>query len=118
MSETEPIFDMSDPAFQRVYAEESALIEASEVVAKVMEKEDVTRSALARTLGVSRSEITTLLSGNRNMTLRKLAATLDALGWRLQINATPGRFYSGSMGPEVMTTSFTASPLPPKRQTS
>jgi transcriptional regulator with XRE-family HTH domain len=79
------LFPMDDPEYARTYAEESALADASELIAEAMEHAGVSNADLARRLKVSRSEITARLRGDRNLTLRKLAATLYALGGRLEL---------------------------------
>lgn len=79
------LFPTTDPHYRAVKAEEAALVEASELIAHAMEACDVSRADLARALNVSRSEITSRLQGNRNMTIRSLAATLHALGGELEL---------------------------------
>lgn len=81
---------MDDPEYARTYAEESALADASELIAEAMEHAGVTNADLARRLKVSRSEVTARLRGDRNLTLRKLAATLHALGSRLELGMHVG----------------------------
>jgi transcriptional regulator with XRE-family HTH domain len=80
-------FPDGDENFEAVYAEEAATIDASEVLARALESSGITRTDLARRLGVSKSEITHRLRGERNITVRKLAATLFALGHELEIGA-------------------------------
>ena len=70
------------------YAEEKAMIEASELIAEALEVSGMTRSDLARALGVPKSEITARLKGERNITVRKLARTLHALGAQLDLKVT------------------------------
>jgi len=72
------------PESLRLVAEETALLEASELVAECLEERQVTRSALADRLGVSRSEVTQRLNGKRNLTVRTLGAMLHELGYRLR----------------------------------
>ena len=79
------IFSTQDPGKLATYAEEAAMVDASEAVAEALEKSGMSQSDLARALGVSRSEITERLRGERNITVRKLAATLHALGATLEI---------------------------------
>ncbi|GAA3318873.1 helix-turn-helix domain-containing protein [Arthrobacter ramosus] len=84
--ETSNVFPVGDATFQAVYAEEAAMVDASELIALAMEKAQVGRSDLARLLRVPRSEITARLSGDRNITVRNLAKTLHVLGARLALD--------------------------------
>lgn len=86
------LFPTDDPGYSAVYAEESAMVDAAEVIAEALEANGMSQAALARALGVSRSEITERLRGNRNITVRNLAATLHALGATLELSvALPER---------------------------
>lgn len=79
------LFPEGDPQHEAAYAEESAMVDASELIAEALEASGITQAQLARALRVSRSEITERLRGNRNITVRNLAATLHALGARLEL---------------------------------
>lgn len=80
------IFSNDSADYESTYAEEAAMIDASELIAEALEESGMTRSDLARTLGVPKSEITARLKGERNITVRKLARTLHALGAQLELN--------------------------------
>jgi transcriptional regulator with XRE-family HTH domain len=82
-------FPMSDPAYAAVYAEEAAMVDASELIAEAMKQANVSSAELARKLHVSRSEVSARLGGDRNITVRKLAATLHTLNRQLVIGARP-----------------------------
>lgn len=82
------IFPIGDEAYDAVYAEESAMIDAGELLAEALERSGMSRADLAKKLHVSRSEVTSRFSGDRNITVRKLAATLHALGARLELGCT------------------------------
>ena len=90
MSE-ESVFPVGDSTYDAIYAEESAMVDASEVIASALEASGMTRTDLARALGVSKSEVTARLTGERNITVRKLAATLHALGARLELSGASRR---------------------------
>lgn len=79
------VFSTHDPEKLAIYAEEAAMVDASEVIAEALENSGISQSDLARQLGISRSEVTARLRGERNITVRKLAATLHALNARLEI---------------------------------
>lgn len=79
------IFDDDDLEFGAIYAEESAMVDASELIAQALVKNGMSRTELARALGISKSEITARLTGERNITVRNLARTLHALGHHLDL---------------------------------
>ena len=74
------------PERRRLFAEEELLLAATELVAEAIEARGITRQELARRLDVRPSEITQRLSGARNLTLRTLAAMMDALGYVVSLN--------------------------------
>jgi transcriptional regulator with XRE-family HTH domain len=61
------------PARAREYARESLIIEVSEEIFAALEASNLSKAELAEILGTSKSHISQLLSGARNMTLRSLA---------------------------------------------
>jgi len=75
------------PEYRRALAEETALVDAAELVSTALERKGRTRAWLAKQLRVRPSEITQRLSGTRNVTLRSLAAMLSELGYNLELNA-------------------------------
>ena len=113
MSE-ESVFPVGDANYDAIYAEESAMVDASEIIAAALDDSGMSRTELARALGVNKSEITARLTGERNITVRKLAATLHALGATLELSGssrklsesrsrysawtTPERFSAQNMG--------------------
>lgn len=81
------VFRLDDKKYAAVYAEESAVVDASEIIADALERSGITRAELARRLKVSRSEITALLEGERNLSVKKLARTLHQLGFSLVLSS-------------------------------
>lgn len=73
------------PERRRIYAQEGLIAHASEVIHAAMDKAGVIRARLAERLGCSAPHVTQILSGERNMTLRRLADIADALGYRVEI---------------------------------
>lgn len=76
-----------DPRYAAAVAEELLIVEAHELIVKLLEREGVTRTELARRLGVSQAFVSHVLSGERNMTLRTLASFAHALGYRITLDA-------------------------------
>lgn len=69
----------------RAFAREDLIYNVTEDVLFQMEQMSVTKQELARRLGKSRSYVTQLLSGARNMTLGSLADICFALGIEPQV---------------------------------
>jgi plasmid maintenance system antidote protein VapI len=67
------------------YETQKLMIEISEQIIARMAGLDINRSALAETLGKDRSQVTRLLNGNPNVTLKTLVEISSALGTRWEI---------------------------------
>jgi transcriptional regulator with XRE-family HTH domain len=92
----EQYFD--DPAQKRLFLQEKAIYEITELIEKVMKEEGVTRAQLAERLGMTKGWVTQLLDGEANKTIRTVADVLAVLGreWRtfaptLSIGNSPAR---------------------------
>jgi len=72
-----------------IYEREALAFEASELISRLMEDQEVNRSELAARVGTSKSHITNLLSGSRNMTMHTLADLTFVLGYKVEMKATP-----------------------------
>lgn len=81
------LFPVGDPKYDAIYAEEAAMVDASELIAAALEASGMSQADLARALNVSRSEVTARLGGQRNLTVKSLAATLYALGAELKLSS-------------------------------
>jgi len=71
--------ELKSEEFARAFAQEKLIEDAGELVATAMEEHGVSKAQLAERLGTSRSHITQLLRGSRNMTLRTLADIMFVL---------------------------------------
>ena len=80
---------ISDPKRRRIYEREALAFEASELISRLMEERQVSKTDLARLVGTSKSHITQLLSGSRNMTMHTLADLAFALGRKVEIRSLP-----------------------------
>lgn len=80
-------------SYDQLVEQETLIFAATEAVCEAMEGEDsnaaVTRKQLAKRLGESKSHVTQLLSGERNLTLRTLADLAFALDRRVVISLAP-----------------------------
>ena len=80
---------LSDREGQKLYFREDLIFEVTEAICKVMEERGISRAELAEIAGVSKSNITQLLSGDQNMRLTTVADLLFALDSRLEVAAVP-----------------------------
>ena len=80
---------MEDPEFRRLLAIEALVAESSEVIARLMAEQNVSKADLARRLNKSRAWVTQLLSGKANMTVRTLAEVVYALDAEVKLHAQP-----------------------------
>lgn len=71
---------------RRLYEEERLILWTTEAIWTAMDDQGLTRAELAERLGTSRANVTQLLSGTRNMTLRSLAALAHACGLRADVH--------------------------------
>jgi antitoxin component HigA of HigAB toxin-antitoxin module len=69
----------------RVHEEERLVLDATEAIEQAMEARGVTRSGLAELLGTSKANVSQLLSGTRNLTLRTLGRMAFELNYRLNV---------------------------------
>lgn len=74
------------PEARRRYEQERLILWTTESICEAMEKRDLNHAAIARDLGTSRANVTQLLSGSRNMTLRSLAGLAHACGMRAELS--------------------------------
>ena len=79
------IDDMNDPEFRKLLAQEELILEVTETICELLEKEKVSRKELADRLGKSKGFISQLLNGGRNLTLRTVADILHVLGYKVAL---------------------------------
>jgi transcriptional regulator with XRE-family HTH domain len=80
---------MEDPEFRRLLSVEALVVEASELVARLMTEQNESKADLARRLKRSRAWVTQLLSGKANMTVRTLAEVVYTLDAEVKLHAQP-----------------------------
>lgn len=80
---------MSDDAGRKLYFREDLIFEVTETISRVMQEKGVTKAVLSRLAGVSKSNITQLLSGDQNMRLTTVADLLYVLGSKLAVSVVP-----------------------------
>ncbi len=77
------------PENRRLYQQEKLLVDATELLALVMERKNMSRAELARAIGKSKAFVTQVLRGNQNMTLRTLADLFGAMHHEVVVQALP-----------------------------
>jgi transcriptional regulator with XRE-family HTH domain len=80
---------MENPEFRKLLSIEALVAEASEMIARLMAEQNVSKADLARRLNKSRAWVTQLLSGQANMTIRTLAEVVYALDAEVKLQAKP-----------------------------
>jgi transcriptional regulator with XRE-family HTH domain len=79
------IDDMNDPEFRKLLAQEELILEVTETICDLLEKEKISRKELADRLGKSKGFISQLLNGSRNLTLRTVADNFYVLGYKVAL---------------------------------
>ena len=72
------------PEARRRYEAERLILQTTAAICEAMEDRGLTRADIAGEMGNSRANVTQLLSGSRNMTLRTLAGLAHACGMRAE----------------------------------
>lgn len=107
-------------AEDRAFAREGLIYNVTEDLLVLMEQQGVSKKELARRLGRSRSYVTQLLSGTRNMTLGTLSDICFALGTEPRIsvacNETPTGDGEPALGPSRTPSSCAATDSSDKPQ--
>jgi transcriptional regulator with XRE-family HTH domain len=80
---------IADSSRRRLIHQEMFILEATECLARLLEREGVSKAELAERLGKSKAFVTQVLAGGRNMTMRTFADILTALGYQGKITAQP-----------------------------
>ena len=76
---------LKDEEFRRLFAQEDLIMEVTETLCELLEKEKLSRKELADRLGKSKGFISQLLNGGRNLTLRTVADILHVLGYKVSL---------------------------------
>jgi transcriptional regulator with XRE-family HTH domain len=87
---------LEDPEFAKLMAQGDLIMEVTETLCELLEKEKISRKELADRLGKSKGFISQLLNGGRNLTLRTVADILHVLGYKVAL--TP--YKAGEPGQE------------------
>ena len=77
---------LEDPEFARLMAQGDLIMEVTETLCELLEKEKVSRKELADRLGKTKGFVSQLLGGGRNLTLRTVGDILHVLGYKVSLN--------------------------------
>lgn len=72
----------------RVNLEKDLIARTTETIYDAMKRNEVTKAELARRIGKTNAYVTQILSGERNLTLRTIAAVAAALNMRPRVTLT------------------------------
>ena len=88
---TETLTDqlINTPERRRLYQQEYAIQQATDLICELMNNDEVSRSELARRLGTTKGYVTQMLDGRTNMTVRTLADVMTALQYTIRFEADP-----------------------------
>lgn len=76
---------------RRAYEQERLVLWTTDQLCEAMEESGTSKADLAAMLGTSRANVTNLLSGARNMTLRTVADVACVMGHRVELSLEPLR---------------------------
>jgi len=76
---------LQDPEFAKLMAQGELIMEVTETLCELLEREKVSRKELADRLGKTKGFISQLLNGGRNLTLRTVADILHVLGYKVSL---------------------------------
>ena len=76
---------LEDPEFARLMAQGDLIMEVTETLCELLEKEKVIQEGTGRPSGKTKGFISQLLGGGRNLTLRTVADILHVLGYKVSL---------------------------------
>jgi predicted transcriptional regulator len=80
--------ELKNERFARLFAQEELIAGVTELVAKSMEDQRLSKAELARRVGVTKAYVSQLLGGGRNMTLRTFSDLMHAMDQKVLVTAT------------------------------
>ncbi|MCY3020138.1 MAG: helix-turn-helix transcriptional regulator [Planctomycetota bacterium] len=73
----------------RLFQQERAILQVTELICQLMQEQGVSRSQLAKRLGKTNGYVTQLLDGETNMTLRTVSDVFLCLGHAVSVEGAP-----------------------------
>ena len=77
-----------DPKFQKLYQQQSQLLDIAIVISELREKHKMTQKKLAKAMGTNQSVISRIERGIENISLKRLFKLAEALGAQVKISFT------------------------------
>jgi transcriptional regulator with XRE-family HTH domain len=74
---------------KQLLRQEELILDATELISKIMKDNSITKAELAARLGKSKAFVTQCLCGHQNLTLRTLADIFTVLGYQANFGAEP-----------------------------
>lgn len=105
---------VEDPDHMRLFQQERAIYETTELLESTMAELGVTRADLAKRLGKSRGWVTQLLDGEANKTIRTIADAFAVLGREYRSYQRPIRI--GTQSPHTISAHVTPNVSAPFRR--
>lgn len=87
-----------DSKLTKLYQQEKLIVEVTEVISQLMKSHNISKAALAKRMNTTKSNVTQLLDGSTNMTLRTISDILWALDSKFVVHAIPTRFSDNAAG--------------------
>lgn len=79
---------VEDTEFERLMAQEDLIMDVTESFCALLEDEKISKSTLAKIMGKTKSYVSQLLNGGRNLTLRSMADIAYSLGYTIRVAFT------------------------------
>ena len=97
MSDVKTDFDrhVEDAEFRRLFAQEQTIGELTELICREMKRQNISQTELGRRMGKTKGQVSQMLNGTRNLTLRSLSDMLLALGKSLEPLTRPAGELNG-----------------------
>ena len=78
-------FESGSAKNRRLLRQEELILQVTEELASVLDREGIKKAQLAEKLGKSKAFVSQIMNGGRNLTLRTLADVADALDYRIKV---------------------------------
>ena len=82
--------------------QEAAILDTTELICALMKEADISRSDLAARMGTTKSNITQILDGSRNMTIRTVSDVMTHLGHEFRASCKAREFRVTNEQPHVV----------------
>jgi transcriptional regulator with XRE-family HTH domain len=79
----------ASPEKRKMLRQEELILQVTESFVEALNETNTTRSELARKLNKTKSFVTQLFRGGRNLTLRTMSDVADAMGYRIRVTLEP-----------------------------